>query len=393
MENIKYTTKYLKAIKISFIVAAFTLASPLVVSAQYDSGNNTQIIDGSNYWSDGGNGFQFVDGSNSNSQTQIVDGSNSWSDSGNSFQFVDGSNFNSQTQIVDGTNYNFQGSNNFTVVDGTNFYSDTSNSFQIVDGSNFISQAQIVDGSNFNSSENPVYASLYTSAPWTGGSYYGYGGGNRFVSSGGYTGSGSTFTQGTYTIPPTNSVSSGGYDGSNGSFAYYPSQNYPIYYGSGGYGGVNLNSQFVPNQVLAYTDTNPSLDSVYLSDIPATGFSDYYEILIFISLLVSWSAILAYVFLKKKIESQTIPAVAHANKTEVSNTDSFVTSNLLNKINSDNSEINMVEEYARTNKVLLSSDASIKIVKLSRLGQINASEYIRSIARGEWIAIGANQIV
>ena len=44
------------------------------------------------------------------------------------------------------------------------------------------------------------------------------------------------------------------------------------------------------------------------------------------------------------------------------------------------------------NKVLLSGDASAKIVKLSRLGQINASEYIRSVATGEWVAIGESQI-
>ena len=368
MENIKNTTKYLKAIKIVLIALAFAVIFPVLVSAEYNSGNDTLIIDGTNF--------------------------GTW-DGSNNFPTVDGTNINSQTQIVDGTNFStWDGGNNLQIVDGTNLYPSGSSNYQIVDGSNFISQPQIVDGSNYNSNGNPVYSSVYASAPWMGGYNYGYGGYSgyggyyRGVNSGGYTGSGSTFTQGTYTIPTTNPVSSGGYDGSGGSYASY----YPTYYGSGGYNGVNLNSQFVPNQVLAYTDTNPSLDSVYLSDVPATGFSDYYGILIFISLLVSWSAIIAYIFLKRKIESQTISAVAHVNGIEINDTDNNVTSSLLKKINSDNSDINKVEEYARTNKVLLSSDASIKIVKLSRLGQINASEYIRSIARGEWIAVGANQI-
>ena len=387
MENIKYTTKYIKAIKIALIAVAFTIVSPIFALAQYDSGGTYPDV-GYTYSDTGGTYGTYPDVGYTYSDTGgtyniYPDIGYTYSDTGGTYSTYPDVGY---TYSDIGGNYPAVGAyTNVTYPDVGGTYADIGGTYTDIGGT------YPAVGTNYpNISETP----------WMGGSPgYGYGGnwgygwGNRFVSSGGYTGSGSTFTLGTFPVSGSNQVSSGGYDGSNGSFAYYPTQNYPIYYGSGGYGGVNLNSQFVPNQVLAYTDTNPSLDSVYLSDIPATGFSDYYEILIFISLLVSWSAILAYVFLKKKIESQTIPAVAHANKTEVSNTDSFVTSNLLNKINSDNSEINMVEEYARTNKVLLSSDASIKIVKLSRLGQINASEYIRSIARGEWIAIGANQIV
>ena len=64
----------------------------------------------------------------------------------------------------------------------------------------------------------------------------------------------------------------------------------------------------------------------------------------------------------------------------------------MNQIVSDNSDVCRVEEYARMNKVLLSSDAVIKLIKFSRLGQIKASEFIKSVATGEWIAIGENQI-
>jgi uncharacterized membrane protein len=98
--------------------------------------------------------------------------------------------------------------------------------------------------------------------------------------------------------------------------------------------------------------------------------------------------------LKRKIASETSFAKAYINKDEVKNeTNDSVISGLMNQISSDNSDISKVGEYARMNKVLLSSDATAKIVKLSRLGQMNASEYIRSIATGEWIAIGENQII
>jgi len=148
-----------------------------------------------------------------------------------------------------------------------------------------------------------------------------------------------------------------------------------------------------PNQVEAYTDT-PNVSSVYLSDVPYTGFEDYEGIIIFISILVLWSAILAYIFLKRKINEQNSLAVAYVKNTTDANdlSNDSVASDLLSKIASDNSDIIKVEEYARTNKVLLSSDASAKLVKFSRLGQINVSDYIRSIATGEWTAIGENQI-
>ena len=144
---------------------------------------------------------------------------------------------------------------------------------------------------------------------------------------------------------------------------------------------------------MAYTDTNPSLSSVYLSDVPYTGLTDSLPVIIFISSIVLWSAILAYVFLKRKISSETVFANGYVkkNKTQNKTNDSKVSA-FMNQNASDSSDISKVEEYARANKVLLSSDASVKIVKLSRLGKINAAEYIKSVATGEWVAIGEKQI-
>ncbi len=228
-----------------------------------------------------------------------------------------------------------------------------------------------------------------------GGYYGGFSlGGGYSVGGGSITTSGPTVVtvQGTSTLAASPVAPVGYYSGGN--YPYYP-QYYggqpSFYYGQSNpsyYGQPTLS-----NQVLAYTDTNPNIDSVYLSDIPSTGFGDYYSIIIFISLLLSWSTILAYVFLKRKIEAQKLFANAYVDVMEAKNDkNNFATSAILNQIVSDNSDISKVEEYARINKVLLSSDASAKLVKLSRLGKINSSEYIRSIAKDEWITVGENQI-
>ena len=102
-----------------------------------------------------------------------------------------------------------------------------------------------------------------------------------WISSNGYSGGnngGATNLQGITYVSPVNTVASGGYSG--GSYtSYYPQSG--GYYNQPTYPNQVL-SYTGSNQVLAYTDTNPSLDSVYLSDVPSTGFGDYYGIIIFI---------------------------------------------------------------------------------------------------------------
>ena len=228
----------------------------------------------------------------------------------------------------------------------------------------------------------------YSYNGYYGGGYYQY----PYYSGSGQVGYGYTAPTATYTTytPATSIVYD--YTNSNSGYSYYPSYN-PLYgsYYSQPY-SYYYSQPAVSNQVLSYTDTNPSVDSVYLSDVPYTGFSDYYGILIFVSILLSWSTILAYVFLKRKIESQKVLASVGVEKIETNKSNDSVTSDFINQMASDNSDIDKVETYARSKKVLLSSDASAKLVKLSRLGKIDVSEYIQGIAKGEWIAVGENEI-
>jgi hypothetical protein len=309
MENIKNTTKYMKALKIVLIAAVFVVISPMVALADDDGSDYTVTVDsGSNY----------------------------------------------PVTVDSGSNYPV------TVDSGSNY------------------PVTISSGSVGSSG----------GAPYT--TYSSYSGGNYYVPSGSY-GSAGGAPYFTYTPAVREQVINQGSIGSAGGMPYY-----------GVYGGTYYNTQptvtyytqpsTVPNQVLAYTDTNPNVDSVYLSDVPYTGLSDWYPMIGFMSLLILWSAVLAYVFLKRKTESQTAFANISTSEIKTNTTDASVTSDLMSKMASDNADIIKVEEYARMNKVLLSSDASAKLVKLSRLGKIRVSDYIRSIATGEWIAVGDEQI-
>jgi hypothetical protein len=136
------------------------------------------------------------------------------------------------------------------------------------------------------------------------------------------------------------------------------------------------------NQVLAYTDTNPNLSSVYLSDIPSTGFNDVAKTALFIFALILWSSILAYMFLKNKAMSEVLVPKKVSADFEIAQT----------KISKDEEDIKQIEDYARTHKVLLSSEASINLLKFSRLEKIDAAETIRKMAKKDWVAVGENDL-
>jgi hypothetical protein len=136
------------------------------------------------------------------------------------------------------------------------------------------------------------------------------------------------------------------------------------------------------NQVLDYTSANTNTSSVYLSDVPYTGFDDVARIVLFISMLILWSAMLAYMFLKKKIGGKVFVAENISEGSEIIKT----------KINTEEAELKNIEDYARMQKILLSEDASIKIFKLSKLGKINASEIIKKMSGVDWIAVGESDL-
>jgi hypothetical protein len=349
MKKIQNITEYIKTISVALIAMVFAIGLPVTTLAydDYSYGGNDYSYSNNDY-SYGGNDYSYSDYDYSYSGNDYSYGGNDYSYSNNDYSYSD------NDYSYSNQDYSYNTGNDYSYSSGDYSY-DYSPTYAVNSGS-------YVGGTTY----------------YTGTTYYPtYG--SSYVYSGGYMGSNSTYTlPSTYYYYPS-SVYSGSYTGSNS--YYYPTTYYtPTYY-----------TQPVANQVLSYTDTNPIVDSVYLSDIPATGFDDYYGILIFISILISWSAILSYIFLKKKMSENKLVEVSVENsdtniKEESNHTD------FMNQISSDNSDINKVEDYARENKILLSRDASTKIVKLSRLGKINASEYIKSIATGDWTAVGENQI-
>ena len=149
------------------------------------------------------------------------------------------------------------------------------------------------------------------------------------------------------------------------------------------------------NQVLSYTQTTntvmPLAASVYLSDVPYTGAGDNVRIILFITTLMLWSLFISYYLLKRK-NNFTQEVVVAESKKEQSNDSFKVQNDFVQTIELDNKAITDIEDYARMNKILLSSSATEKILKLSRLGRINASDLIKSLSTGEWIAVSDDNI-
>jgi hypothetical protein len=139
------------------------------------------------------------------------------------------------------------------------------------------------------------------------------------------------------------------------------------------------------NQVLAYTQTNPYVASVYLSDVPYTGAGDTMRVVLFILSLILWSTILAYVLLKKR-EAQEIPVAVTSENV------------IVTEVNADTKAMSQIEDYARMNNIIISQGAVINLLKAKRLNDINVSETIRSIASsktnlgGEWITISEGDL-
>ena len=227
----------------------------------------------------------------------------------------------------------------------------------------------------------PTYSTV-SSGGFSGGTMYSsyaptYYPSSSWVSSGSYSAPANNPVYAPVYVPPTSNVVSGSFSGIS------PVYTQPTYY--------QQPTTVVPNQVLAFTDTNPSLNSVYLSDVPYTGFSDYYGIILFISILVSWSAILAYMFLKRKMKA-TVFATAYVEASQSNDEDDSIASDFMNQIASDTSDIREVEEYARMKKVLLSTDAATTLVKIQRLGKGSAADIINSFSTNEWTAVGEKEL-
>jgi hypothetical protein len=239
---------------------------------------------------------------------------------------------------------------------------------------------------------NPIDVS-YGNPTYTSPSY-------ATVSSGGFSGGFSSYVSRSYGSAPNFTVSNGGFSGGNSNLAVgnYPSApTSPI--SSGGFSGGNVLNNYVPNntyfptqtyfpnnQVLAANDT-PNLSSVYLSDVPYTGAGDVLRVILFTLALILWSALLAYLILRKRQNGEEV-FVSVTNGLEIKK-DSF---GISNQIASDSLALEDIENYARENKVLLSTSASTKLLKLERLNQINSKDLINKMPKEDWVCIGESDL-
>lgn len=154
------------------------------------------------------------------------------------------------------------------------------------------------------------------------------------------------------------------------------------------------------SQVLAYTQTDdlPTLTSVYLSDIPYTGIEDRLQVLAFISGLMGFSALIAYLFIRRKTESVLAKNEISVSEESDPMKDKFV----CDRIISDKQAFANVEDIAMNNKIILSSDAVETIVKVSRINCIDERELTQKVIstcrkdkgkeEGDWCTVGNEDV-
>jgi len=204
-------------------------------------------------------------------------------------------------------------------------------------------------------------------------------------SSGGFSGGASSVTPSNFTQVSASTPSSGGVSGGSSNVTPF---NFPLVSTqpvvSGGTQNIPLLSPtyFPNNQVLALNDT-PNLSSVYLSDVPYTGAGDTIKVILFTLSLILWSIVLTYAILKRKENEQEAFAMV-ANVQDGQNSSFYMPS----QIASDEQALKDIENYARENKILFSTSASTKLLKLERLNQINANDIISKIAKEDWVCVG-----
>jgi 3',5'-cyclic AMP phosphodiesterase CpdA len=107
-----------------------------------------------------------------------------------------------------------------------------------------------------------------------------------------------------------------------------------------------------------------------LSDVPYTGAGDVVRVISFILALISWSMFVAVILLRKKVKVQLAEiTLGKSLKTENENYNST--------LSKDENDIASIENFARENKILLSTDAATKLVKFERLNKVNAKNLLK----------------
>ncbi len=288
---------------------------------------------------DGGDGYTYIDGG---SGTSYVDG-------GNGYTYVDGG--NGYTYVDGGNGYTYTPTPTYAPA-----YIPSSNPVTVYSGGSDVT---------YYSSPDSYYYPVTPGVVYSGGAY------------GGTPASPSTYTSSGQTTVYSGSASGG--NPSSGYTYYYPTNGTTVSNGAV-YSGV-------PNQVLAYTDTrNPQLSSVYLSDVPYTGAGDVFKIILFALALISWSLFATFMILKRKAKTQLAEVVVSNGSAERKENE-FAT-----LLDSDSRDIASIEALARENKVLLSTDAASRLVKIERLNGVRASYILKNASKGEWTTLGEKDL-
>ena len=391
MNNMKSTKKYTFIFGVALLVLTLFIFIP--VHKTHAGWISSNIFGGGNFFTDDILGIDPENNSSNNSGNNYNYG-NYCSDGCNS-SVSNGSYYNENTgndHCSDGCDYGHTYNGNYGVSNGSYYNENTGNNYPYYTTSG-----------NYTVT-NGGYSS--------GSSGYYYDNGNNYGQLNGTCSAGVTNTQAGGTVTWTASATGGngfynyywtGDEGLSSSgeyaakvYAYNGAKNATVTITSNGQSITRTCSITVGNgnQILSYVKTNniPLTASVLLSDVPYTGAGDWIKVASFILALILWSLFITYYILRRKFENQLVSVSVSGNFEKELNNGDKVFSDFSKAIEIEKKEIESVEDYARMNKILLSNEAVIKIIKLSKLGRANATDLVRKMSGNDWVCVGEGEV-
>ncbi len=116
------------------------------------------------------------------------------------------------------------------------------------------------------------------------------------------------------------------------------------------------------------------------------------KILLFTTLLGSWSGLIAFTILKKKIATiaaVTLKPLFVQQEQKILNN---LYSNFSAHVSDDVYDLQMISSFARTKNILLSDAAAKKLLKMKRLSNVNLEKAITGISSEHFQCIGENEL-
>jgi hypothetical protein len=159
------------------------------------------------------------------------------------------------------------------------------------------------------------------------------------------------------------------------------------------------------NQVMSYTQPTyyppqqyqPSYSGVSLSQVPYTGLESNIKVILFTIALVMWSAIVTYIVILRKRSKLALATVSGATLGAASESDDAQQSLRQEILMGHDNMLGNLESFARSQNVIISSDALAAIADIAGNDQKKAETLLRSLANrhatsADWTTLDLSKV-